>query len=317
MKIVVLSIPHWSQRLVERLGSAYAIADVDGSDAMALERELRDAEILVSGSFTAQLGPWCRSLKLLICPWAGTENIDRSALPVGVSVFSSGGTEEPIAEYVIGVLVALRRNLFAADRALREGVWDPGFWGGGAFVDELFGSTLGLLGYGRIGHEVVKRALSFGMRCRALTMHPERAVSPGCELGPLADAGAVDALVADVDALAICCELSDVTRGMIDARRLASMKRSALLVNVARGAICVERDLYEALRDKGIAGAALDVWYQYPETPGERTAPSSFPFWELSNVIMTPHYSGWTRAALARRLEGIVKAIETYAAART
>ncbi|MBV8082148.1 MAG: phosphoglycerate dehydrogenase [Candidatus Eremiobacteraeota bacterium] len=314
MKIVVLSIPNWSHRLVERLGSAYSIADVDAKDQIALARELPDADILVSGSFSAALAPLCRSLRLLISPWAGTENIDRSALPAGVAVVSSGGTEEPIAEYAIAMLVALRRRLREADRALRSGEWAFGFWGG-AFVDELFDSTLGLLGFGRIGREVVKRAHAFGMRCSALTLHPERAVDvSGCAVGPLAELDAVDSLVADVDALVICCELSDITRGMIDARRLALMKASAAIVNVARAPICVERDLYEALRQKRIAGAALDVWYEYPKAAGERMAPSAFPFHELDNVIMTPHYSGWTRAALARRLEGIVRTIESFAA---
>jgi len=92
------------------------------------------------------------------------------------------------------------------------------------------------------------------------------------------------------------------------------MKRNAILINVARGPIVVEHDLYESLRERRIAGAALDVWYAYPKEAGDRMAPSAYPFAELDNVIMTPHYSGWTSPALDRRVEEIANAIEAFAA---
>jgi phosphoglycerate dehydrogenase-like enzyme len=91
------------------------------------------------------------------------------------------------------------------------------------------------------------------------------------------------------------------------------MKPSAVLINVARGPIVVERDLYETLRDKRIAGAVIDVWYQYPASQGERAMPSTYPFAELDNVIMTPHNSGWTKPAMERRIEMIVRALEAFA----
>jgi phosphoglycerate dehydrogenase-like enzyme len=314
MKIAIVGVPGWSERLRSKIGDGFDIVEVDPSNKEQMARALAGADIVISGRFNAKLAALCRSLKLLICPWAGTDNIDRSALPPGVGFVNSGGTEEPIAEHVIGALVALRRHFFDADRKLRDGIWAYGFLGG-VFGEEVLGSTMGLLGYGRIGREVVKRAAAFGVRCRALTLHPERiaASEAACEVGPLADPASVDSLVAWSDALVICCELSDLTRGMLDGRRLASMKPNAVLINVARAPIVVERDLYETLRDKRIAGAALDVWYQYPKAAGERAAPSAFPFAELDNVIMTPHYSGWTAAALERRVEGIARTIRSFA----
>ncbi|HEV2909639.1 MAG TPA: 2-hydroxyacid dehydrogenase, partial [Candidatus Eremiobacteraceae bacterium] len=298
MKIAIVGVPGWSERLRAKLGDGADIVEVDPSERAQLARVLADADIVISGRFNARTAALCHSLKLLICPWAGTENMDRSALPPGVKFTNAGGTEEPIAEHVIGVLVALRRRLLDADRKLRDGIWASGFWGG-ALVEEVLGSTLGLLGYGRIGREVVKRAAAFGVRCRALTLHPERVATSdaACEVGALADPASVDSLVAWSDALVICCELSDLTRGMLDGRRLGLMKPNAVLINVARAPIVVERELYETLRDKRIAGAALDVWYQYPKAAGERAVPSAFPFGKLENVIMTPHYSGWTAAA--------------------
>jgi phosphoglycerate dehydrogenase-like enzyme len=319
MKIVSL-LARWEQRLRPRLGREFQIVDVDLADAERLGAEARDAEIVLTDRLTREVAALFPALRLVVCPFAGTERIDRSALPVGVSVINGGGTEEPIAEYVIAMLIAMRRHLFEADRKLRGGEWVRSFMGTGV-VEEVYGSTLGLIGYGRIGRETAKRAAAFGMKCRAVTVHPERHGTHGrdpadavAEIGALTDAATVDAVISGSDAVAICCELSDLTRGLIDRRRLALMKPSAVLINVARGPIVVERDLYETLRDKRIAGAVIDVWYQYPASPGARAMPSAYPFGELDNVIMTPHNSGWTKPAMERRIEMIARALETFAA---
>src|SRR5262249_38509684 len=102
------------------------------------------------------------------------------------------------------------------------------------------------------------------------------------------------------DYLAITLSLAAETRGLIDARRLGLMKASAYLINVARAEIVDEQALYDALAKGRLAGAALDVWYRYPESAGSM-APATAPFHELSNVIMTPHVSGWTEGMLAAR----------------
>jgi len=318
VKIVSL-LPRWEQRLRPRLGPRFEIVDVEPSDTERLRAQARDAQIVLTDRLTAEVARLFPVLRAVVCPFAGTERIDRSALPADVPVINGGGTEEPIAEHIIAMLVATRRHLFETDRKLRAGEWVHTFWGKG-FVEEVFGSTLGLIGYGRIGAQTAKRAAAFGMTCRAVTLHPERHTAAGPaaadaprEIHALTDAAAVDALLSESDAVAVCCELSDLTRGLIDARRLALMKPSAVLINVARGPIVVERDLYEALRDKRIAGAVLDVWYAYPASPGERAAPSAYPFNELDNVIMTPHNSGWTKPAMERRIEMIARALETFA----
>jgi phosphoglycerate dehydrogenase-like enzyme len=111
----------------------------------------------------------------------------------------------------------------------------------------------------------------------------------------------LDTRLPDCDFLLIACPLTEETRGLIDARRLALMKRSAVLINVARGDIVDEDALYAALRDKIIAGAVLDTWYVYPSTAEPDPYPSRRPFHELPNLIMTPHASGWTDKLLDRR----------------
>ena len=154
------------------------------------------------------------------------------------------------------------------------------------------------------------------MRCAAVTLHPDKPRPQAQRLefiGALGDGADVDRLVSWCDSLVLCCELSPLTQGLLDARRLALMKRSAMLVNVARGSVAVEKDLYEALATGRIAAAALDVWYEYPEATGEVAMPSQFAFHTLGNVIMSPHSSGWTEAAKRRRLAAMAQTINDFA----
>jgi phosphoglycerate dehydrogenase-like enzyme len=312
----IVSLSHiWNDTLPPLLDRGLELRGVDPDDAAALAAELPEAEILVTVWFTKEMGALARRLRLLVCPAAGTDQIDRSALPEGVRLVNGIGHEIPMAEYSIASLVALRQHLFAADEALRRGKWLYGFWGGAQVNEELAGSALGLVGFGGIGRAIARRARAFEVRCAAVTLHPsaQREREEGLEfLGGIAAAADVDRLVAWCDALVLCCELSELTNGLLDARRLGLMKRDALVVNVARGPVAEEKALYEALRDGRIAGAAIDVWYRYPP---EYDLPSVYPFWELRNVIMTPHASAWTDAARQRRLTEIARVINEFARA--
>ena len=107
------------------------------------------------------------------------------------------------------------------------------------------------------------------------------------------------------DTLALCTALGPETAGLINARRLALMKPGAFLINIARGPIVDEDALYAALRDRQIAGAALDVWWQYPNRAKPFRRGSRHPFHELPNVIATPHNSGWTTGMVGRRWDEI------------
>ncbi len=316
----VVSISHiWREELRPSLDAGITYVTADPDDEAAAFAAMRDADVLITTKFDEAMAAGTPKLKLLLCPSAGTEGLDRRYLPPGVTVQNGAGHEIPMAEYVIGALVALRQKTLQADRTLRDGRWEFGFLGPGGFVGELWGSKLGLVGFGRIGKEIVPRAVAFGMETTALTMHPEKIANPTPGLkrvGDLKSDEDVDSLCSASDAVVLCCELSDRTRGMIDARRLLLMGSSAVLINVSRGPIVDEQALYEALRDGTIAGAALDVWYDYPQRRGDRVQPSRFPFAELDNVIMTPHCSGWTEGHRKRKLARMAKAINDFSRGR-
>jgi phosphoglycerate dehydrogenase-like enzyme len=314
VKVVSLS-EYWRDELPALLDEGLDFVAVDATDTAALRTALADAEVLITTQFTRDVAALCNNLRLLVCPAAGTEGIDRPALPAGVRLVSGRGHEIPMAEYAIGALVALRQHFLDADGALRRGEWKYGFLGSAGAHEELCGSALGLIGFGAIGQAIASRAVAFGMRCAAVTLHPQKHAGEGISLeflGCLASGEDVDRLVSWCDALVLCCELSDVTRGIMDARRFHLMKREALVVNVARGAIAEEKDFYDALASSRITGAAIDVWYQYPPA---KDAPSQYPFADLHNVIMTPHSSGWSEQARRRRGEAMARAINEFARA--
>ena len=145
------------------------------------------------------------------------------------------------------------------------------------------GRQLGLIGIGNVGREVAKLAVPFGLEIIAVDPYatPERAAAINATLVDL------DTLLTQADYVVILCALTDETRGMIDAAALALMKKTAYLINIARGPIVDQQALYEALVAKQIRGAALDVFEQEPADPDE-------PLFKLDNVIVTPHAMCWT-----------------------
>jgi phosphoglycerate dehydrogenase-like enzyme len=175
---------------------------------------------------------------------------------------------------------------------------------------ELAGKTLGIVGYGRIGQAVARRALAFDMEVMAIRRDAGRPDPHG--LAYLRGPEALDDVLTRADVLALTLTLTPDTRGLIDARALALMKPTAVLINVARGEVVDEDALYEALSGGALAGAALDVWYRYPQgsTP---TLPGHRPFHTLPNVLMTPHVSGWTEGMMEARATVIAENIHRVA----
>ena len=248
--------------------------------------------------FNREIAAAAKRLKLVQVPGAGLDRINRSALSAGTSLANAYGHEVGIAEYVIGVMLAMTRRFCPIDAALRRGSW-VSQWGVGTAPPppwpELAGKMLGILGYGRIGHALAHRARAFDMAVYAI-----RRDVAGSSAG-LAFLGGPDALhdvLRRTDYLAVTRSLNDQTRGLIQARELSLMKPTAVLVNVARAEIVDEDALYGALREA--ASPAPPCWYRYPTEP-EPTFPSRRPFHELDNVLKTPHISGWTEGMLEAR----------------
>ncbi|MGH7304701.1 MAG: 2-hydroxyacid dehydrogenase [Candidatus Rokuibacteriota bacterium] len=287
--------------------------DVILADEVGIGARLSEVDVLVTLAFTREMAGAAKRLKLVQVPGAGLDRIDRSALPVGAALANAYGHEVGIAEYVIGAMLALTRSFGRIDAALRRGAWESQ-WGVGSAPPapwpELAGKTLGILGYGRIGQALARRARAFDMDVCAIRRDVTPAGAEGLSL--LGGPEALDEVVRRADYLAVTLSLNDQTRGLLGERELALMKPTAWLVNVARAEIVDEDALYRALATGCLAGAALDVWYRYPKEPGP-TWPARRPFHELDNVLMTPHVSGWTEGMLEARAKLIAENIERTA----
>jgi glycerate dehydrogenase len=219
---------------------------------------------------------------------AGADSVDYAALPERLLLASNvGAYAQPMAEYVMAVTLALARRLPQrhAEMARGEfGMWKP--------VLTLDGAVCGILGFGGIGKASARLMRAFGARIQAVNTSG-RSSEPADFIGTLAH---LDKLLAAVDVLLIALPLTRATRGLIGARELRLMKPNAILVNVGRAAIVDERALYEHLRDHPDFCAGLDTWWHEPG-PGSAFS-TGYPFFDLPNMIGSPHNSGVTDGAL-------------------
>lgn len=224
-------------------------------------------------------------LKVVGRAGVGVDNVDiERATELGIAVINApGGNVVSVAELFFGVVVSIFRHVHVADDLMHEGEWPRSRLGG----RELRGRTLAVVGIGRIGGEVARRARAFGMK--VIAYDPYVALSRFEELGVERAETLEDALdVADV--LTVHTPLTPETKGMIGAAELARLKPDAVVLNLARGGIIQEEPLIEALREGRIAGAGLDVYSKEPLS-------KDHPFRTLPNVLLTPHLGASTEEA--------------------
>jgi len=254
-------------------------------EELAAALEDCDAVIVRSSTrITAEALSRAKRLKVIGRAGVGVDNIDvAAATERGIAVLNApSGNTISAAELTFALLLAAVRRVPAADRSMRAGEWDRKSFNG----IELYGKTLGLIGAGRIGGEVARRARAFGMRVIAYDpyINEERARALDLELLPL------DEVLGRADIVSLHVPLTETTAGLIGKRELALLRPGAFLVNAARGGVVDEQALYEALVEGRLAGAALDVYEQEP-------LPPDHPLRKLDNVVLTPHLGAATREA--------------------
>ncbi|MGW6401330.1 2-hydroxyacid dehydrogenase [Streptomyces sp. NPDC055134] len=309
------NLPPLRAEFERQLPAGSTVEWVDPADPGAVTVAVAKADVLVSGTCTAATARSAERLRLVHAAGAGTDGIDRSALPLGTKVACTYHHEDSMAEYVAAAAALLRRGLLRQDAALREGRWlspvyapDEAGW-----QPTLAGATVGFVGFGHIGARSWQLLRAFGARGIAVTRRGE--VDAGAQ--GLEWSGSVDDLphlLDRSDVVVVAVPLNAATQGLIGAPELARLHSESVLINVGRGPVVEEDALYEALRSGRLGGAALDVWYAYPSAPGERQQPSRHPFHTLPNVLMTPHSSGLTRRTFTGRAADIAANIRRLAA---
>jgi phosphoglycerate dehydrogenase-like enzyme len=276
----------------------------DPIDRARLAAAAAAADIIVSNHWRADYPP-APKVRLVQSVATGVDLIDLASLPAGTVICNAFGHETAIAEYIVMAMLALHHRFFEIAGEFRAGgSWASSWVESGAPHGEVRGSTLGVVGYGRVGREVARRAAPFGCRILAANRSPREPEDGVERVFPLAE---LDRMLPECDTVALCTALGPETTGLIDARRLTLMKPGAFLINISRGQVIDEDALYAALRDRGIGGAALDVWWQYPSPAEPQRRGSRHPFHELPNVIVTPHNSGWTAGMVRRRWDEVAE----------
>jgi phosphoglycerate dehydrogenase-like enzyme len=218
-----------------RLAATWKVTALpDDADRSTVADALAGADALFAHHFDGNSPP-APKLRLLQVPGAGYDGIDLAALPKGCTVCNVHEHETGIAEYVLLGMLEWVIGMAAMDRRLRQRDWTGSAVKGGDFHGELAGKTLGIVGFGHIGREVARRARAFGMTVGAITRTPR----PSELADWVVPMTALEARLPDCDFLLVACPLNAETRALIDRRQLGLMKRSAVLINVARGEVVV------------------------------------------------------------------------------
>jgi phosphoglycerate dehydrogenase-like enzyme len=282
-----LTSPERAEHLRRLLPPGFVLTHGTARGDDHLKEIIRDADFAISGQVgvSADVFKAARRLKLLHKWGVGVDNIDiQAAKALGIKVArTTGSNAVPVAEFTIGLILATLRFLALGHERLRQGRWMAfNQMPGEAFC--ISGKTVGLIGLGAIGQGVASRLRGFGC---TLFYNKRTRLSPAEEAELGVTYAATDDLLAQSDIVCLHCPLTPATTNLIDTRALSLMKRSSVLINVARGGVVVEADLAQALRDRTIRGAAMDVYSIEP-------LPANSELLSLDNIVVTPHLAAAT-----------------------
>jgi len=265
------------------------IAFTEARDAASFAAQAPSADVIVvSGLWKNDILDITPKLRFVQSISAGINQYDQARFRAkGVRLASAQGVNEvAVAEHAMALMLALKRHIHTGRDNQAKGFWRPMIADIGAREDELRGKTLLIVGYGGIGRRLARLAHAFEMRVIGLKRTPRGDTGAADEVRPITD---LDRLLPEADVVALTCPLTPETTGLVNAGRLARMKPSAILINVARGAVVDEPALVEALHSRLIAAAGIDVTVEEPLPPAS-------PLWHLPNALITPHTAGETQA---------------------
>ena len=286
---LTICFAHAAYRMQERFDlRGTGIRSIEVRDRASLEAAIAEADVLsVSGLWNDALIPRAPKLRFIQSISAGVDQYGKDALRgAGIRLASAqGANARAVAEHAMALILALSRLLPEARDNQAKRHWRGMIGDLSRREDELGGKTLLIVGLGRIGGRLAQLAKAFDLKVIGIRRDPAGGQGAADSVHAL---GALKSLLPQADFVALTCPLTPETEGLIDAEALALMRPSAHLVNVARGRVCVEAAVVEAMASNRIAGAALDC------TEAEPLPPDS-PLWAMPNVLITPHTAGETR----------------------
>ena len=269
--------PSW---YLERFAQHFTLRQLADADPAALDPAIanRIQALIAAAPVSATLMDRLPSLRLIANGGAGYEKIDvDAACSRGIAVTNTPNvTDGCVADMVFALLLAVTRNIVAGDRFIRDGRWPNGSF---PLVPRVNGKRMGILGLGRIGLAIAKRAQAFDMEVSYCNRRSNKDL-------PFAFRSSPEALARDCDFLVVACPGGVATHHLVDSNVLAALGPRGVVVNISRGSVIDEQALIEALAQGRIAGAGLDVFEEEPNVPVQLRA--------LDNVVLMPHRGGGT-----------------------
>jgi phosphoglycerate dehydrogenase-like enzyme len=290
------------EAVLKRQGGRF-INGVRDLDEQVKKKALAEADVIYIQHGTPDIVKAAPNLKWFHQPWVGVNMLlaDPEVVNSPATLTNGAGIiAAPVADLVFAYILGFARQMPYQWEAQKRREWDRKSLENTS--DELTDKVCGVIGYGKIGTEVGKRAKAFGMRVIATRSHPEH---PAEYLDQVFSNEQLPELLAQSDYVVVTAPSTPTTRGLLGKTEFGQMKRSAILINIARGQLIKEQELVEALQNGTIAGAGLDVFEKEP-------LPPSSPLWDLPNVILTPHSGGIFQKLHSNSFNFFLEQLERY-----
>ena len=310
MKIVLLEslgipaelLKSYADKL-EAKGHTFAAYEKNTDAQVQIDRA-KDADVIMIANMPlkGEVIRACKNLKFINVAFTGVDHVDLAAAKeMGVKVSNASGySTQSVAELALGMMLSLLRNVPQVEKRCRAGKTKDGLVG-----TELRGKTVGIVGAGAIGQNTGRLCKAFGCKVIAYNHRPKQAAE-----GTIDEFVDLDTLTRESDIISLNCPLNDSTRGMFDFGRIAMMKKTAILINVARGPVVDSRALADALNEGRIAGAGIDVFETEPPLD------VNHPLLHTPNTIVTPHVAFASKESMALRAQIVFDSLDSFLAGK-
>ena len=310
MKIVLLEslgipaelLKSYADKL-EAKGHTFAAYEKNTDAQVQIDRA-QDADVIMIANMPlkGEVIRACKNLKFINVAFTGVDHVDLAAAKeMGVKVSNASGySTQSVAELALGLMLSLLRNVPQVEERCRAGKTKDGLVG-----TELRGKTVGIVGAGAIGQNTGRLCKAFGCKVIAYNHRPKQAAE-----GTIDEFVDLDTLTRESDIISLNCPLNDSTRGMFDFGRIAMMKKTAILINVARGPVVDSRALADALNEGRIAGAGIDVFETEPPLD------VNHPLLHTPNTIVTPHVAFASKESMALRAQIVFDSLDSFLAGK-
>jgi phosphoglycerate dehydrogenase-like enzyme len=299
--------PDWLAPRLHKEFPSVQITQLPGPKYEGIEREIADADACVAWSIRPEQFRCATQLKWIHSPAAAVHQLMFPELVNSyVMVTNAREVHGPVvAEHAVAVVLALAKKIPQAIRFQQQHIWaQRRLFEEAPPLTEAADAEVLLIGYGSIGREFTKRAKALGMRVTAIREHPERGAEEAEAVAGTAD---LDSLLPKADFVVLAAPITPATQHILNGARIARMKPTAYVVNVSRGPLIDDEALISALQRRAVAGAALDVFAEEP-------LPAGSPYWDLPNVLITPHTAAVTPKLWDRHYKQISENLRRFLA---